>query len=355
MDQFVTRKKPMYPPGEALKNYLARYNRRFELPVSYSRLTEWQEAMPLYDKDGSDTLWRTLIYRPEVMRRLVKHLSALYAMLKTEGDASFVDHLYVDRIDYCTFGNSNPFRIRIVNAYNDNQDYYYIKKLDASRIYGLEFEHLLTPHRMHYLVADDLLVEEHIVGIPGDVFVERWLGNENLNRTRLAKELIKFNERCFVRLLGDMRAYNYVVEMTPDFENVQIRIRPMDFDQQSYSGRMNFYRPQFFKDNNPLVKFVLDRINVPTATQYQREEQALIYRRIGLVRDRINLLLDSMRQNKLSTPEKVLELRSSLADHYQNKAFLSCENMGALLDQSLIQIRDNLQGMRAKGRAFFDT
>jgi len=29
--------------------------------------------------------------------------------------------------------------------------------------------------------------------------------------------------------------------------------------------------------------------------------------------------------------------------------------MGALLDQSLIQIRDNLQGMRAKGRAFFDT
>ncbi len=355
LDRFATKKKPMYPPSEALWNYLKRYGRYFDFPVSYSRLTDWQEAMPLFDKNGEDTLWRTLIYRPEVMRRLNKHLTALYAMMKTEGDASFVDHLYVDRIDYCTFGNSNPFRIRIVNAYNDNQDYYYIKKLDASRIYGLELEHLLSPNRMHYLVSHDLLVEEHIVGIPGDIFIERWLENENLNKIRLSKELIKFNERCFIRLLGDMRAYNYVVEMTPDFENVQIRIRPMDFDQQSYSGRMNFYRPQFFKDNNPLVQFVIDRINVPTAKQYQREEQAVIYRRIGLIRDRINLLLDSMRQTKLSSPEKILELKTSLAEHYKNKAFLECENMGGILDQSLIQIRDTLAGMRDKGRALFDS
>lgn len=353
-DQFVTKKKPMYPPSAELIAYLARYNRLFELPVSYSRLTDWQEAMPLYDGNGDDTLWRTLIYRPEIMGRLNKHLTVIYAMLKTEGDASFVDHLYVDRIDYCTFGNSNPFRIRIVNAYNDNQDYYYIKKLDASRIYGLEFEHLLSPNRMHYLVADDILVEEHIVGIPGDVFIDDWLANPNLNRIRLAKELIKFNERCFVRLLGDMRAYNFVVEMTPDFENVQIRIRPMDFDQQSYSGRMNFYRPQFFKDNNALVNFVTERINVPTARQYQREEQALIYRRINMARDRINLLLDCMRESVLSTSEKIDMLRASLAENYQNKAFLACGNMGAILDQSLIQVRDNLQGMRAKGTALFD-
>lgn len=354
-DQFVTDKKPMFPLGDRLKEYLARYGRMFTLPVSYSRLTEWQESMPLYDKEGVDTLWRTLIYRPEVMRRLNKHLTALYAMIKTEGDASFVDHLYVDRIDYCTFGNSNPFRIRVVNAYNDNQDYYYIKKLDASRIYGLEFEHLLSPNRMHYLVSEGILVEEHIVGIPGDVFIDRWLGNTNLNKIRLAKELIKFNERCFVRLLGDMRAYNWVVEMTPDFENVQIRLRPMDFDQQSYSGRLNFYRPQFFKDNNALVSFVTQRINVPTARQYQREEQALIYRRIELARERINYLLDCMRSHRLSSPEKVIELRQSLADHYQNKTFLSCQNMGALLDQSLIQIRDNLKGMRAKGSQLFDS
>ncbi|MFP4283425.1 MAG: hypothetical protein ACLFR7_11020 [Opitutales bacterium] len=350
-DPFATKKKPMYKPGPLLMEYLARYNRLFELPVSYSRLLEWHETMPLFDDNGEDTLWRTLIYRPEVMKRLNKHLTGIYAMLKTEGDISFTDHLYVDRIDYCTFGNSNPFRIRIVNSYNDNQDYYYLKKLDASRIYGLEFEHLLSPNRMHYLIADDILVEEHVVGVPGDQFIEHWMGQPHLKKIRLAKELVKFNERCFVRLLGDMRSYNFVVDMTPDFEEVQIRIRSMDFDQQSYSGRINFYRPQFFKENNKLVQFCIEQLNVPTATQYQREEQATIFRRIMLARTRVNDLLRCMKSDRISAPEKVSELAQSLATHYQNDEFLKCERMGQILDESLIQIRDNVQRIREQRKA----
>ncbi|MEY3492472.1 MAG: hypothetical protein RL309_1600, partial [Verrucomicrobiota bacterium] len=27
-----------------------------------------------------------------------------------------------DRVDFCSFGNSQPFRVRIVNAYNENHD-----------------------------------------------------------------------------------------------------------------------------------------------------------------------------------------------------------------------------------------
>ena len=347
-DPFATKKKPMYTPGPLLMEYLAQFNRVFTLPVSYSRLTEWQETMPLFDENGEDTLWRTLIYRPEIMQRLNKHLTSVYAMLKTEGDVSFSDHLYVDRIDYCTFGNSNPFRIRIVNAYNDNQDYYYIKKLDASRIYGLELEHLLSPHRMHYLVADNILVEEHVVGVPGDQFLTQWMDEPHIKKIRLAKELVKFNERCFVRLLGDMRSYNFVVDMTPDFEEVQIRIRPLDFDQQSYSGRINFYRPQFFKENNAFVQFCLDRLNLPTATQYQSEEQAVIYRRIMLARQRVNLLIRCMKSERISPHEKVVELRESLAEHYKNKNFHKCERMGEILDESLIQIRDNVQRIRQR-------
>ena len=53
----------------------------------------------------------------------------------------------------------------MVNAYNENQDYYYIKKADASRIYGLRVgAPSFLPTRMHYLIADDLLVEEHSGG-----------------------------------------------------------------------------------------------------------------------------------------------------------------------------------------------
>lgn len=346
-DPFATKKKPMYDVGRDLREYLNKYGREFKLPVSYSRLTEWEESIALFNADGDDTLWRTVIYRPEVWKRLNKHLTGIYAMLKTEGDTSYVDHLYVDRVDYCTFGNSNPFRIRVVNAYNENQDYYYIKRLDASRVYGLELEHLLSPNRMHYLVADDVLVEEHVVGIPGDIFVEQWLNDEHFNKIRLAKELVKFNERCFIRLLGDMRSYNFVVDVTPDFEDVQIRIRAMDFDQQCYSGRIKFYLPQFFKDNVALVEFCTRQLNIPTARQYQKEEQSVIFRRLQLAGIRVNNLLDCMCGDEISSKEKVIELRQGLAEHYKNKDFLKCERMGELVKQSIIHLKSNVEKYRS--------
>jgi hypothetical protein len=354
MDAFATKKKPMYPVGEGLHTYLKQYNREFELPVSYSRLLEWVEAMPLYGPDGEDTLWRTVIYRPEIWRRLNRQLTTIYAMLKTEGDTSFIDHLYVDRVDYCTFGNSNPFRIRVVNSYNDNQDYYYIKKCDASRIYGLELEHLLSPNRMHYFVSDDILVEEHVVGIPGDVFIEQWLDDEHINKIRLAKELVKFNERCFFRLLGDMRAYNFVVDVTPDFEDVQIRIRAMDFDQQSYSGRLKFYLPQFFKDNNALVEFTVEQLNLQTARQYQKEEQSVIFRRIGLAEARVRRLLRCMADDRISSDEKIVQLREGMAEYHKNKRFLKCERMGQIVQTSLDLIEERVRRHRKQVQTTYE-
>ena len=187
----------------------------------------------------------------------------------------------MDRVDYCTFGNTKPFRIRIVNQYNDNHDYFYAKKADASRIYGLELEQLLSPNEINFHADRETLVEEHIIGVPGDDFIDNFLEREDLNEVRLAKEFIKFNERCFVRLLGDMRAYNYAVEMTPDFEQNQYRVRAIDFDQQCYEGRRSFYRPQFFKNNLPVVKLCSHLINLETSHQYQREERTLIKRRFN--------------------------------------------------------------------------
>ena len=353
LDAFATKKKPMYPVGEGLRGYLRQYGREFEMPVSYTRLLEWAEAMPLYGSDGEDTLWRTVIYRPEIWRRLNKHLTGIYALLKTEGDTSFVEHLYVDRVDYCTFGNSNPFRIRVVNSYNENQDYYYIKKSDASRVYGLELEHLLSPNRMHYFVSEDILVEEHVVGIPGDTFIDQWLHDPHINKIRLAKELVKFNERCFVRLLGDMRAYNFVVDVTPDFEDIQIRIRAMDFDQQSYSGRLKFYLPQFFKDNNALVDFTTQQLNIQTARQYQREEQSVIYRRIQLAEGRVRRLLDCMCDDRISSEEKVVQLREGMAAFHKNKDFLKCTRMGEIVQTSLSMIEDRVKKYRKQVETAF--
>ena len=337
-----TDKKPSYPISDPLREYLARFNRDKELPVRYSQLLHWEEAMPLYDKEGEDTLWLTVVYTPEKMKQFSVGLKKIYAMLKTDGDLTFMDHLYVDRIDFCTFGNSNPFRIRIVNSHNDNQDYYYIKKADASRIFGLELEHLLSPNRMHYFTFHNTLAEEHIVGIPGDVFIDKWLDSKRLKSVRIAKELVKFNERCFIRLLGDMRAYNFIVDITPDFEDIQLKIRPMDFDQQCYNGRLNFYRPQYFKENNELVFFCTKHLNIATSLQYQREEHAHIFRRMEIGTKRLESLLNSMRVTTLSSPEKVYQLGTSLAEFYTHSPFQNCKSMGEIMSVNLQRLADSL-------------
>ncbi len=326
-----------------LREYMAKYGREIRLPISYTELTYFHECASLYDKDGRDTLWQTVMYHSFEMQRIYQGLKEIYAILKCGGDRSVMEHLYVDRVDFCSFGNSQPFRVRIVNAYNDNQDYYYVKNADASRIYGLEIEHLLSPNRMHFLVCGNTLIEEHVAGIPGDIFIKDWLHNPQLKMIRLAKELVKFNERSLVRLLGDMRACNFVVDVTPDFEEAQIRIRSMDFDQQSYQGRKNFYLPQFFKENRDLVMYCVEELNVATALQYQREEQSLILRRMDLSVERLPALLDAMVKDQISYPEKVAQLRGELADHYKDYQFEHCETMGALVVHSLDMLSERLK------------
>ena len=342
MPNTLTRKKPTFPVSPDLLGYLRRYKRERDLSVTYERLRAFQEVIPLTDAKGAPTLWDTVIYDGAEMRELNEALKLVYALLKVDGDLSVMSHLYVDRIDYCTFGNSTPFRIRIVNAYNDNQDYFYVKKADASRIYGLELEHLLSPSRLNFITHGSTLIEEHIIGLPGDVFIDQWLKRPELRPIRVAKELVKFNERCFVRLLGDMRSYNFVVQLTPDFDDWQVRIRAMDFDQQSYNSRKNFYLPQFFTENTELTLFCAKHLRHETANQYQREEQTLLLQRASLASERLSLLLHTMIGDSISPPEKIYELRTSLAEHYGRDAYLRCESMGALIRENLESIRRNV-------------
>jgi len=253
-------------------------------------------------------------------------------------DLSYTKHLDVARIDFCRFANSNPFRIRIVNKFNDNYDHYYIKQADASRIYGLELEHLLSPNRITYFTHHNTLVEEHIPGIPGDLFIKNFLDDPQTNKIRLSKEVVKFNERCFVRLLGDMRSYNFVVDITPDIEDYQYRIRAIDFDQQSYEGRKTIYIPQFFKENNALVEMSLRHLNKESIEQYQTEERTMMAFRVASSRFRLMELLNIMAKDRdISSPEKLLQLKTQLASHFGNPAFLKCHSMGQVVKRQLKQ------------------
>ena len=343
----MTKKKPIFKVNENLRKYLHRYQRTVNFHIQYEDLLHFRSAFPLRDKKGKDTLWESVFYNPSEMVQINKSLTEIYALLKTGGDISVMEHLYVERVDYCTFGNSKPFRIRIVNNLNDNFDYFYVKQADSSRIYGLELEHILSPNRISYYVDRETMVEEHIAGIPGDMFINNNLHQLDLNEIRLAKEFVKFNERCIVRLLGDMRSYNNVIDITPDFEEVHYRIRAIDFDQQSYEGRRSLYLPQFFKENKAFVDICIKHMTPETVHQYQVEERTLIAKRIGAARHMIADLMDIMSKDIISTPEKTIELRHDLATYSQSASYLKCNNMGDIVKTSLKEmIRRNKQNIR---------
>lgn len=326
----------MYPVNDRLRQYLRLHGREVKLPVAYNNLLNYTWSTPIKDKNGNDTLWEKTSYDSREWDFIREGLVKIYAILKTEGDFSFTSHLDVARIDYCTFGNSHPFRIRIVNKYNDNYDHYYIKIADASRVYGLELEHILSPNRMVFFTCDNTLVEEHIPGIPGDLFIKQ-LDDPLTNKIRLAKEFVKFNERCFVRLLGDMRSYNFVVDITPDIEDYQYRIRAIDFDQQSYEGRKNLYLPQFFKENYSYVHLSMMHLNKESVAQYQAEERTLITFRLASSRYRIKELLDIMSDDHISSAEKTVQLKEHLNDHFQTTIFNKCQSMGQVVKRQLKQ------------------
>ena len=328
----ISKRKKSYPVSSEFKNYLIKYGRYLEtVPKIYSDLHRFNEAIQYESPDGSETNWQTVMYKPNEMAELRSRLTSIYVNLKMGGDAQKAKHLDVERIDFGVFGNSRPFRIRIINRYNDNFDHYYVKVADASRVYGLELEHILSPTRINYLVHGGTLIEEHIAGLPGNVFLKDLQKREDLHAVRVAKEFVKFNERCFVRLLGDMRSVNYVVDMTPDFEEVQYRVRPIDFDQQSYEGDRKIYLAQFFADNFPIVDMVMNLLNQETIEQYQKEERTLISRRYQSAERRVGELLDLMSKEQLSTPEKTKQLNQDLTDYYQTNIFKNADTMGKIV------------------------
>ncbi len=332
--EFKLKKKAFYPVSEGLASYLENFGRSFEIPTIYEDLHRFSELYPLFDNDGNDTLWKTSHYEPSIREDLAKRLTTIYSLLKT-GDTRVIDHLKLERVDFCDFGNSRPFRIRIVNQFNDNYDHFYVKVADASRIYGLELEHILSPNRINYLVNQNTLIEEHIAGVPGDVFIRDYFDRPETNVVRIAKEFVKFNERCFVRLLGDMRSYNYVVDITPDFEETQYRVRAIDFDQQSYEGAKEMYLPQFFIENQLVVEKCTRLLNYQTMQQYQDEERNLMARRVKLAHARLGAFFDCMCPDEISLPEKIDQLKEELNAYHQTAEFDACSTMGDLVKKNL--------------------
>ncbi len=348
-DLKISKKKPSFPVTKKLYDYLTEYSRNIRLPIFYDDLLRFQGSITVYDKNGTDTLWIRVYYNEFERKDIDLSLKKVYTILHSDGNERTIPFLNVDAIDYCTFGNSKPFRIKIRNILNDNFTYFYVKQADASRIYGLELEHMLSPYNLNFLVSKSTLIEEHIAGIPGDEFIKGMLKDCNeQEKSQIAKEFVKFNERCMIRLLGDMRSYNYVIVPTHDFDQVVYKIRAIDFDQQSYEGKFNIYRPQFFKENFEMVKLVQEKFQKESIDQYKMEERSIIAKRLISYQDRITGLLNCMVQDSISRPENVTALKIKIFEYTQDIRFKRCKNMGEILKNALAFVKRNFENVNPK-------
>lgn len=335
-DLKISKRKPSYPVNANLHDYLSRFNRNIEIPIFYDDLLRFQGCVVVYDKDDNDTLWVRVYYNEYEREEIELSLKKIYTILHSDGNETAHTFLSVDAIDFCTFGNSKPFRIKIRNILNDNYTYFYVKIADASRVYGLELEHMLSPYNLNFLVSNNTLIEEHIAGIPGDEFIKNMLPKcTKREKSQIAKEFVKFNERCMIRLLGDMRSYNYVIVPTHDFDHVVYKIRAIDFDQQSYEGKFNIYRPQFFKENLKMVELVTQIIQKPSIDQYKIEERSTLVKRLKSFLNRITRLLDCMIADSISKDENIDALKMTIYGYTQDVNFKRCKNMGEILKYSL--------------------
>lgn len=329
-------RKPIYPIIPELMEYLDTYNRTTKTSIFYDDLLRFTGYISLEDEQGNDTLWLRVFYSEFDHKEIESNLTKIYTLLHSNGDEATLPYLTVDAVDYCTFGNSKPFRIKVRNILNDNYTNFYIKKADASRIYGLELEEMLSPYPMNYLVYKDTLIEEHILGIPGDVFIKNHLPKcTELEKSQISKEFVKFNERCMLGLLGDMRSYNYVVIPTHDFDQVVYRIRPIDFDQQCYEGNLKTYLPQYFKENYIMVKMVLEKLLPTSLEQYRKEVRSVIVRRVLANKERLDALIAVMKLDHIAPQEHVDTLKRALQKLTLEKAFKYCQNMGDILETAL--------------------
>lgn len=348
-DLKISRKKPSFPVSERLNKYLYDYNRNLRISVSYEDLLRFQGSVSVYDKNDKDTLWTRVYYSEYDRAEIDLNLKKVYTILHSDGTQKTIPFLNVDAIDYCTFGNSKPFRVKVRNILNDNFTYFYVKKADASRIYGIELEHMLSPYNLNFLVYQNTLIEEHIAGIPGDEFIENSLEDCTASeKSQIAKEFVKFNERCMIRLLGDMRSYNYVIVPIHDFDHVVFRIRAIDFDQQCYEGKFNVYRPQFFKENNKMVKLVSERLNKDAIDQYKIEERSTVAKRMISYNERLNKLLECMIYDEISNDGNTEMLKTKIYEYTLDVKFKRSKSMGEILKNALDFVKRNYEDMNTK-------
>ncbi len=162
------------------------------------------------------------------------------------------------------------------------------------------------PNRLNFLTHGNTLVEEHIAGVPGDIFIDRWLRRARA-QAHPHREGTGEVQRALLRPPARRHA------------QLQLRRRP----HAGLRGRAGAHprdglRPAVLPRPEELLPAAVlqgerrrsrssapSTCNPQTALQYQREEQTLMLQRAELAAARLAALLDAMVQDPIAPEENV--------------------------------------------------
>lgn len=113
-EKLMSQKKPAFPVTNQLNDYLIEHSRNIKIPIFYDDLLRFQGSIVVYDKNDEDTLWVRTYYSEFERQEIDLSLKKVYTILHSNGNEDTIPYLNVDAIDYCTFGNSKPFRVKSV-------------------------------------------------------------------------------------------------------------------------------------------------------------------------------------------------------------------------------------------------
>ena len=97
-----------------------------------------------------------------------------------------------------------------------------------------------------------------------------------------------------------------------------------------------------------MVKLVRRKIQKESVDQYKIEERSIVARRMISFNSRINLLLDCMMNDTLSTQEHIEMLREEIYNFTHDLEFRRSEGMGSILKNALDFVKRNYQGINMK-------
>jgi hypothetical protein len=110
------------------------------------------------------------------------------------------------------------------------------------------------------------------------------------------------------------------------------------------------YRPQFFKENNPMVQLVKDKLQVSSIEQYKNEERSILAKRIHSAENRIKRLLKIMDDDVIAPENHINQLKLELYRHTRDINFKNAKSMGNVLNVTFDYINRNFNNFNAFNR-----